>query len=200
MPRITAIKQQQKLKDRYSVYVDDKYSFSLSESALIESGITSGVEVSIQQLEDYKRMSQDDKLWGKVLRYAARRLRSEWEIHDYMRRNEASDELAERFVDRLRAIGMLNDQYFAQVWVDNRTLLKPSSKRKLRLELMQKHISEDIIREVLADDVVDERQSLRDLVVKKRRQTKYQDNDKLKLYLARQGFGFDDINAVLAED
>jgi len=200
MPRITAIKQQQKLKDRYSVYVDDKYSFSLSESALIESGITSGVEVSSQQLEDYKRMSHDDKLWGKVLRYAARRLRSEWEIHDYMRRNEASEELSVRFIDRLRAIGMLNDQYFAQVWVDNRTLLKPSSKRKLRLELMQKRISEDIIREVLADDVVDERQSLRDLVAKKRRQTKYQDSEKLKQYLARQGFGFDDINAVLAED
>lgn len=199
MPKITAIRQQQKLKDRYSIYVDGSYFCSLSEAALLQSGITSNTEVTDEQLAAYKQLSQDDKLWGGVLRYAARRLRSTWEIEDYLRRKEASTEITAQYVARLRDIGMLNDRYFAQVWVENRRLLKPSSKRRIRQELLQKRIAESIINEVLTDEVSDDREALRDLIAKKRRQTKYQDDMKLKQYLARQGFGFDDINAALQD-
>jgi SOS response regulatory protein OraA/RecX len=65
------------------------------------------------------------------------------------------------------------------------------------LELKQKHINEDIIREVLDEDETDERDQLRTLVAKKR--SRYPDDQKLMQYLARQGFGFDDIKSVLRE-
>lgn len=198
--RITAIRQQQKAKDRYSVYVDEKYSFSLSESALISSGISSGTELTAEQLEAYKRLSSEDKLWGRVLRYVAARLRSIHEVREYLRRKEAASELTDQYIERLVDIGLLDDHRYAQVFVENRRMLKPSSKRKLQLELKQKRIPDAVINEVLADDEGDDKSALRDLVIKKRRQTKYQDDMKLKQYLARQGFGFDDINRALKGD
>jgi regulatory protein len=198
--KISAIRQQQKAKDRYSVYVDDKYSFSLSESALISSGVSSGIEITAEQLEAYKRLSTEDKLWGRALRYVAARLHSSHEVREYLRRKEAAPELIDQYITRLTDIGLLDDHRYAEAFVENRRLLKPSSTRKLQLELRAKRIPDAIVREVLAEDEGDDKSALRDLVVKKRRQTKYQDDMKLKQYLARQGFGFDDINQALKRD
>ena len=44
--KITSIKQQVKRADRYSIYVDDKYSFSLSEQELLSIKIKVGQEVT----------------------------------------------------------------------------------------------------------------------------------------------------------
>ena len=98
----------------------------------------------------------------------------------------------------MRGLSLLDDASFARSWVANRRLLKSVSKRRLMQELKQKHIADDIIRAVLEDDEADDRTELRELVAKKR--ARYPDNQKLMQYLARQGFGFDDIKSVLAEE
>ena len=82
----------------------------------------------------------------------------------------------------------------------NRRLLKAVSKRRLMQELRQKRIADDVIQQVLAEDETDDRNVLRELVERKRRQSKYQDNLKLMQYLARQGFSYDDIKAALADE
>jgi regulatory protein len=194
---ITAIKQQVKRHDRYSVFVDGKYAFSLSEGGLIESRLASGQEIDRPQLEELKKAAGTDKAYGNALRYVAMRPRSEWELGGYFRRKQVDETAAELITERLRALDLLNDASFARSWVANRRLLKATSRRKLILELKQKHVSEDIIREVLDEDETDERDQLRVLVAKKR--ARYPDDQKLMQYLARQGFGFDDIKSVLSE-
>ena len=196
--KITAIKQQVKRADRYSVYVDGKYSFSLSEGALLDQRLASGMELEPAQLEDLKAESGNDKAYGNALRWVAMRPRSEWELATYLRRKQVEEPVAEVITDRLRRIGLLDDRGFAQAWVANRRLLKATSVRKLRLELKQKKISEAIIDEVLAEDDTTDSDSLRALVAKKR--ARYPDDTKLMQYLARQGFGYDDIKRVLSED
>jgi len=196
---ITAIKQQAKRQDRYSVFVDGKYSFSLSESGLIESRLASGQELDGRRLEDLKKAAGLDKAYGNALRYVAMRQRSEWEMRDYFRRKGIDAEAGEQIITRLRNLDMLNDVSFARAWVANRRLLKATSKRRLRLELAQKHVPSDIIDQVFREDEaeVDERDVLRQLVAKK--QVRYPDRQKFMQYLARQGFGFDDIKSVLDE-
>ena len=53
--KITAIKQQVKDQSRYSIYIDGKYSFGLSESALIDSGLRIGTEITAEELADGRR-------------------------------------------------------------------------------------------------------------------------------------------------
>jgi regulatory protein len=195
--KITNITQQVKRKDRYSVYVDGKYAFSLSESALLEQGLAGGQEFDKARLEELRSASGADKAFGNALRYVAMRPRSEWELQTYLKRKEVEEPVAKHITERLRSIGLLDDLAFARAWVDNRRLLKSMSKRKLRLELQQKRISEHVTDQVLAEDETDERQSIRDLVTKK--QHRYPDRIKLMQYLARQGFGYDDIKHVLDE-
>jgi regulatory protein len=195
--KITAIKQQVKRQDRYSVFVDGKYAFSLSEGGLIESRLASGQEIDNATLAELKKGAGLDKAYGNALRYVVMRPRSEWELKDYFRRKQIDETAAEQIAGRLRGLDLLNDLVFARAWVSNRRLLKSTSRRRLMLELKQKHVPEDTIREVLEEDETDERVQLRTLMDKKR--SRYPDDQKLMQYLVRQGFGFDDIKAVLAE-
>jgi regulatory protein len=196
--KITNIKQQVKRTDRYSIFVDGKYAFSLSESALLSERLASGQELDESRLRELKETSGTDKAYGNALRYVAMRPRSIWELKTYLQRKDVDEPVAESITDRLKSVGLLSDEDFARAWVANRRLLKSVSKRKLRLELQQKRVPEKIIDQALQEDEVDERQTLRQLVEKKR--GRYPDQVKFMQYLARQGFGYDDIKSVLQEE
>lgn len=195
--KITAIKQQIKQQGRYSIFVEGKYSFSLSESALLESKIASGQELSAQQVKEFKKLSGDDKLYNQALRYVTLRPRSTWEMEQYLQRKKAGPLLSQEILSKLSNLELLKDETFARSWVASRRLLKPTSRRRLSQELRQKHVADEIIDQVLAEDETDELTVLRMLVERKRRQGKYQDNLRLMQYLARQGYSYSDIKSVL---
>jgi regulatory protein len=195
--KITSIKQQIKRADRYSIFVDGKYVFSLSESALLQSKLASGQELTSQQISDYKRLSAEDKLYNQALRYAAMRPRSEWEVEFYLERKGASPSLVDILLNKLSKIGLLDDEKFAQSFVNDRRLLRPTSRRKITAELRKKHVSGEAIDKALGDERQPEQDALLSIIATKRRQTKYQDDLKLMQYLARQGFNYDDIKSAL---
>jgi regulatory protein len=197
--KITKIKQQVKRPDRYSIFVDEKYSFSLGESELINSGIRLGLEVSEGQLEEFKNVAAIDKGYDRTLNLISIRRRSRWEIEQYLKRKDYSPALTEAILNKL-SNNYIDDLAFARAWVSNRRLLKAISKRKLSLELRAKRISDEIVRQVLADDETDEQEVLRELVAKKRKISRFQDDLKLMQYLSRQGYNYDDIKKAINVD
>lgn len=195
--RITDIKQQAKRAGRYSIYADGKYAFSLSENELLQSGIRIGQEYTADEFAKLQQTAVEDKAHMRALDLLARRMRSEWELRDYLKRKEYEPDVIDRTVVRLSARGYVDDKKFAELWVSNRRLLKATSRRRLQQELKQKRVPDAVIGEVLAEDETDERQVLRQLVAKKRTQPRYQDQQKLMAYLMRQGFSYDDVKATM---
>lgn len=171
----------------------------MSEAALISSGLRSGQELTAGELEKLKDTSQFDKLYNRTLMLIARRPRSRWELEDYLRRKDSPAPLTEQILNKLSELGYVDDSKFAQLWVENRRLLRPTSRRRLIQELRQKRVPQEVIEEVLTEDETDELSVLREMVIKKRRQAKYHDDLKLMQYLARQGFSYGDIKTVLNE-
>ncbi|HVX47839.1 MAG TPA: RecX family transcriptional regulator [Candidatus Saccharimonadales bacterium] len=198
--RITAIKQQVKRSDRYSIFVDEKYAFSLSESALLESKLASGDELSASKLKEFKQLSEDDKLYNQTLRYLALRPRSQWEVEFYLQRKKASPDVTGSILNKLSNIGLIDDEKFAKAYVNDRRLLKPTSRRKLVNELRKKRVANEIIEQAVGTEAEDENAALREVIARKRRQAKYQDDEKLMQYLARQGFSYGDIKEVLEQE
>lgn len=198
--KITKIVQQQKRQNRYSVFVEGKYSFSLSETALLESRLNSGQELTAEQVAEYKQLSADDKLYARALNYVALRPRSTWEVEFYLKRKDAPLPLIEQITNKLQNLGLLDDRKFAESFVHDRRLLRSSSTRKIKLELQKKHIASEIIEQVLTEDETDERAMLKAVIIRKKQQSKYRDDElKLMQYLARQGFSYGDIKSVLTE-
>lgn len=196
--KITDIKQQDKRHNRYSIYVDGKYSFSLSEHELMLQGLRINQEFNQQELEKVKDTATEDKAYMRALDLLARRSRSVWEMEQYLKRKGYEYNTVVKILNKLSKRGLLDDKKFATSWVANRRLLKPVSKRRLSQELQQKNISKDIISTVLKEDEASEQDVLADLIERKRRQTRYQDDEKLIAYLLRQGFNYSDIKDALS--
>ena len=195
--KITAIKSQFKRQARYSIFVEGKYSFSLSDMALLESKLTVGLDLTQAQIGELQQTSVDDKLYNLTLGYLAIRPRSEWEIESYLRRKGASPTLLSATLSKLSNVDLINDSKFAEAFVRDRRLLRSTSRRKLILELRKKHVTDSVIQEVVGNEASDEATALTGTIAKKRKQSRYQDDLKLMQYLARQGFNYGDIKNAL---
>lgn len=221
--KITKIQQQQRAKDRYSIYVDEKYAFSVNEYQLIELKIHSGDGITQEQLDFFATESLFGKAYERTLNYLMIRPRSEKEVRDYLTRTymypkpksyvdksgqrhfkkqtvdkEQIAALISRVMDRLQDKGYVNDKAFTRAWIESRMLHKKPSRRKLEQELMQKGVAQKIIATQLQNIDLNEKDNLLELVQKKRKLVRYQDDAKLIAYLLRQGFNYDDIRDALA--
>jgi len=197
LSKITNIKQQVKNRDRVSVYVDGKYSFSLSTWQFSEAGLKLGEDISSQRLKELSEESDFGKIHDRALMWLLLRPRSSWEVEDYLRRKITDEPMREKLLAKFKERKYIDDEDFAQRWVQNRRLLKPVSKLKLRQELIKKRVPKEIIDQTLEEDEANEIDVLVELIEKKRRITRYQDDRKLMEYLARQGFRYSDIKSAM---
>jgi regulatory protein len=197
--KITAIKQQVKRPDRYSIYLDGNYVFSLGETDVLRTGVHTGMELDSAQIEAFQQTSSVGKLFDRVLNLFSYRQRSEWEVRDYLRRKQADADQVNTIIAKLTKLGYIDDQKFALSWVESRRYGKPISQRKLRAELMAKRIDTAVVDAVLKQDTqsTNEQDILQQLIAKKRR--RYPDQTKFMQYLARQGFRYDDIKQALQQ-
>lgn len=195
--KITAIKAQVKNPERVSIYVDEKYAFSLNHAQLLESKLRIGLEIDKAALEELKHASDMGKAYERALNFAMIRPRSRKELEDYARRKKWAPADAQTIIDKLVAKRYVDDANFARAWVESRALGGKTSLRRLRLELRQKGVSEEVVAGALAAANFDEADALGQVIAKKRKLSRYQDDQKLMQYLAGQGFKFDDIKAAL---
>jgi regulatory protein len=197
--KITAIKPQVKKQGRFSVFVDGKYSFPLSESGLLQTKLQINQEINDQELEELKNLASDDKIYVQALNLVAVRIKTQWEVEQYLKRKGASPSLTLSIVNKLTKLGFIDDKRYVVTYVRNRRSLRSSSKRKITSELKMKRVKDHIIEESFEDDEGDDKSSLKEMVAKKRKQSKYQDNMKLMQYLSRQGYNYGDIKEALED-
>ena len=199
MPKITDIKQQQRSTERFSLYVDGRYSFSLGDLALSNSGLRVGQELSNEEVERLQSSALEAKAYNAAIGQLSYRRRSRKEIVDYLKRKEYDEDITSSVIRRLEALSLVDDAAFAAAWIADRQLLRPRSRSILRMELMKKGIDRDTLSEALAQVSEDSQLIvLTDLIERKRRQSSYADPQKLMAFLARQGYGYDQIKKALA--
>ena len=207
--KITALKVQVRDKSRVNVFVDGKYSFSLDINQVAELGIKTGNLYSPEELANLENESQYGKLYTRCLEYAFTRPRSQREMRDYLYRKTrdtrtkegyvkkgVSVELTTRVFDRLTEKGYVDDEKFARFWVENRNMRKGSSMRRLKSELGAKGVEAGIIESVIGLTERTDIEEIQKIIAKKAK--RYEDEQKLIAYLARQGFRYDDIKEALA--
>ena len=135
-----------------------------------------------ERKKDWERDREIADLIARGEEVDAKRLEKRAERTKNRVRYDFKDLILERLVER----GYVDDTKFARYYVENRFVKKGVSHKRLKMELMKKGISQEIIDEVLGERN-DEEEILK-IIAKKR--AKYTD-DKLVTYLCRQGFSYD---------
>ena len=206
--QITAITPQQKDKNRVNVMVDGKYRFSLDIFQYADLGLKVGQEYSDEELTALEQEGVFGKVYVRALEYCLMRPHSAREVRDYLYRKNrdtrtktgetkrgVSPEVTARVFDRLVEKGYIDDEKFTRYWVENRSLTKGASRRKLQAELRTKGVEPAIIDRFLTETDRSDDDELQKVIAKK--QARYPDRQKFMQYLARQGFSYDDISAAL---
>ena len=197
------------------MHVDGVYRFSLDAYQVTDLGIKAGEDIDKSQLADLENESVFGKLYTRALEYTMIRPHSGREIRDYLLRKTKDRQIRSRHTGEMKTIkgveegvvdrvyrrlsekGYVDDQKFADFWVNNRHLRKGISYQKLRSELYAKGVSSEIIDVALEASDRDEAQELQKLIEKKA--ARYSDQKKLTMYLQRQGFRYGDIQKAIDE-
>lgn len=213
--KVTAITVQKNNSNRANIYIDGRYSFSLDIFQIATHKVSIGKEYTDKQVNTLLGESDFGKLYIRALEYTALRPHSAREVRDYLykktrntkvickktrelvARKGVSKDIADRVYDRLVEKGYIDDAKFAEWWIENRSIQKGTSMRKMYSELHSKGVEAHIINEIMQKSTRDEKSEIIKII--SRKYQKYNDTQKLVAYLVRQGFSYDDARETVSE-
>ena len=189
--KITTLEVQKRNPDRVSVYLDGRFAFGLP--AIVAARLARGQFLSDAQATALQEEGAVEDAYNRALHFLSYRPRSRAEIENYLEKRGVNEHQIAKITGRLERAGLLDDEAFAQYWVENRERFRPRGLRALRYELRNKGIDDGIIERALAS--VDVAESAYISAGRKARQLKDLDRQaflrKLVEYLARRGFSYE---------
>ena len=199
MGKVTALSVQKRNRERVNVYIDDEFAFGLAYMAAVHLRV--GQDLSPNEINELQSQDTVEKAKDSAYTLISLRPRSTAEIQQSLNKKGYDPDVTEQVINRLVELDILNDETFAQYWVEQRDNFKPRSHMALRQELQQKGISRDIIDASLTAS--DETIAARTAAEKKARQlTRYEEDEfkkKLGQFLQRRGFNYGLIKEIIDE-
>lgn len=198
---VTELRQGVKNPNRVNVFIDGKYEFSLDVTQVVEYKLKKGMKLTAEQVVEYKKASEYGKLYQRTLKWILTRPRSERETRDYLRKKiydkKLDNNYTEKIIEKLKLKKYLDDEKFAEWYVENRFVKKGVSTKRLKMELMKKGVKRELAEATINKIGRGDETEIKKIVAKKR--TRY-DDERLISYLVRQGFDYHLAQTVVREN
>lgn len=192
--RVSSLKEQISDTDRVNVFVDGKYSFSLTIAEIIDNKVKIGKELDQADLDTLKKVSSDGKIRMRAYEWLMNRPHSTRELSDYLWRKKVESELIEKLVAEFTEKKVLSDERYTE-WFTERAGRKHKSARMTQNELRGKGIQ--VKTGAMAGPGLDDLASLKSLIAKLSSRPRYSDQARLIRYLQGKGFSYADIKMAL---
>jgi len=199
MPKISAITPQKRNPQRVNVYLDGEFAFGLTR--IVAAWLSVGQELSDGKIASLQANDNREMAFQKALHFLSYRPRSSMEVRRNLEKHEIPPALIEETIERLKRGGLVNDEAFAQAWVENRNEFRPRSRSALALELRRKGLDGEVIQAALDEKVDEEALAL----AAARKYTRRLEGlewpefrQKLGGFLARRGFSYSIIIPLLS--
>lgn len=194
---ITAIEPRRKAMS--ALYIDGEFVMNLDSRTLIENRFDVGREIDDEDLHEIINLSNERRAKEKALWLISYRDHSKKELTDKIKRT-CDEESAEKAVERMEELGLVNDEAYAQRYAKKLLFSKHMSKNAAIYELSRKGIDKELAEEILENTEVDERNQIRQVIDKKYRNLS---DEKIRRRavsaLQRLGYRWNDIRSVLEE-
>lgn len=197
---ITSIEKSRKNNGRLSVYIDGKFSFTISEDDYISLNLYENTTVSEDTIDFIKNTLNFREAKSKAVRYLSQKMRTEHEVWKKLHDEGYDNECADKVVNELKAIGYINNKLYAQKYIFDRSKLKPLSRDMMKRELLARGITAEIADEVLEDWKVEDSVVAEGLLKRKFGKYDLRDEKILKkayMFLMHRGFSRNTIREAL---
>jgi len=196
--RITALEPQKHSRDRLNVYLDDVFAFGLA--VLLAANLRVGMLLTDDEIAALRLADEVERAREKALNYLSYRPRSEAELRSHLLESDFAEATVAEVLDRLREVGLVDDDAFARYWADNRARFRPRGKRMLVQELRQKDVASHVIEATLME--YDEVAAAQQVAAEQARRLAHLPPDQFRRRLwdrlMRRGFSPDIIHEALA--
>lgn len=192
---ITAIEPRR--RQMCALFIDGEYVMNLDAQTLIENRFDVGREIDDDELGEIIKKSNERRAKDKALWLISYRSHSKKELFDKLRRDFDEDS-AQKAVDRMQELGLINDGEFAKAYARKLVYGKKMSLRAAELELRRKGIDEITAEQALSELEYDAQTQIIEFISKKYRNI---EDEKVRrravAALQRKGYGWDDIKQAI---
>ncbi|RNF38166.1 recombination regulator RecX [Planococcus salinus] len=202
MPMITKITRGKNNPERYNIFFDEKFAFSVDETVLVRYQLTKGKELDQWTIEEMVFEDQVRKAYNKALYYLGFRMRSEGEVRSKLKEKEFGDAVVDEAIKKLYDHKFLDDRAFSEAFMRTQMNSGKKGPRAIQQDMQKKGIDKQIQEEVL--DSYSEEQQLEiaqglaaKIVQKEKMKTPTQIKQKIADSLMRKGYSYPLINQAI---
>lgn len=152
------LKYEKKGNNTYKVYLENNKTINLYEDVIIKNNLLYKKEIGNKLLEQLDKDNNKADIYNKCVKYISVRIRSVYEMKEYLKRKEIENEEIEKNIEKLINNNLLNDEAFAKAFVNDKLNFTTMGPYKIEQELKKHHIDSDIIYQCLNtidDEIID---------------------------------------------
>ena len=189
-------------KQKYRIFLDGESAFVVYKGELSRYHLEEGAVLPPEVYEELVNRVLKKRATLRAMHILERTDKTEAQLRRKLEESEYPKEAVESAIAYVTSYGYLDDRRYAEHYIEWKKQGK--GKARLKMELVQKGISREIIEEVLeSTDFGETREMIRQIILKKRKTNiPMNEKEKQRLYgfLMRKGFSSSDILAVMREE
>jgi len=210
--KVTKLVSQKRDPDRVNMYIDEEFFCGISLDGIAKFNIYLGKELEESDLEEILFEELKNRFFQRAIDYISRAIKTEVQLKRYLRElsfkkkgkwftdvsKESLEEIINDTAERLKEYNYLNDEVFAEEFLQSRMKNRPRGKSVLLSELISKGVNAELAKEKVEELVEDEYAILKRIYEKKYGDENMSIQDSKKIdFLRRKGFSWDLINEFL---
>ena len=192
------IRNIKKVGNKYKIILDTDEVITTNDHVIINNNLLYEKKLNKKELEKIKEDTKYYENYDKILKMINRKIRSEHEIRKYLHKNEVSKIDQDKMINTLKEVGLINDEIFAESYVNDKINLTLDGPYKIKKELEDHQINSLYIENTLNNFTQDLIDCKLDKIINKKlksntKDTTYIFKQKMMLYLSNLGYSREDI-------
>lgn len=186
--------------NKIHISIDGEYKLTVDADFWFSSGYVSGDEIDEEQYKILADRIAKRRCFNRALNILSRRDHCEKELFNKLRRTDG-DEAAAHAVERVKSLGYINDERYAQNLAEELGSRKGYGLRAIRSELIKRGIDRETADNTINTLTLDESDNIRVLLEGKfsRKLTTEKGRKQVFSALMRLGYSYSDILSALSE-
>lgn len=186
--------------NKIHISIDGEYRLTVDADFWFSSGYVSGDEIDEEQYKILADRIAKRRCFNRALNILSRRDHCEKELFNKLRRTDG-DEAAAHAVERVKSLGYINDERYAQNLAEELGSRKGYGLRAIRSELIKRGVDRETADNTINSITLDESDNIRVLLEGKfsRKLTTEKGRKQVFAALMRLGYSYSDIRSALSE-
>lgn len=185
------IKYEKKGNNTYKIHLENGESINVYEDVILKNNLLYKKELDYSLIEKISNENSKEDIYNKCVKYISVRIRSKWEIREYLRKKEVEESLIESTIEKLLNNNLLNDDLFARAFINDKMNFTTMGPYKIEQELKKHRIEQDTISKYLYtidEEIIDNK--INKQIIKLMKTNKKKQNIRNKIYMNLLSLGY----------